>query len=531
MAVDSKPAGSPAWWLERLGGQLDRRVPTLTKLNDYYEGRHPLLFASEKFREAFGGMFAPLADNWCQVVVDAVEERLNVEGFRFPADGALGEADEDAWRIWQENGLDAESQIAHTEALVCDESYAMVWVGEEPDTPQITIEHGTQMVVARDPANRRRILAALKRWVDEDEFIRANLYLPDQILKFRSKQAAVTVQSDQLRTGTLGTDFASTTLLSPGLGGDGTLTAILNAGPDQFVEFSIHDELQHEDNPWNVVPVVPISNRPRLLLPAQSELRSVIPLQDAANKLLADMLLSSEYGAFRQRWVTGLDIPVDPQTQEPLEPFKAAVDRLFISENPETRFGDFPQTDLTNFVQAIEMVVQHVASQSRTPPHYFYLAGQFPSGESIKAAETGLVAKARRKMRHFGEAWENTMRLAFRIAGDEAKANAASAETIWGDPESRTESEHIDALTKKATIGVPQQQLWEDAGYSPQQIERFRDMQKEQAKQQAELAKELFGTPMVGMPPAPGAPGAPAPLKPGQVAQGQDPSQPRGGAA
>jgi hypothetical protein len=74
------------------------------------------------------------------------------------------------------------------------------------------------------------------------------------------------------------------------------------------------------------------------------------------------------------------------------------------------RFGQFAQTDLTVFVKAVEMLVQHIASQTRTPPHYFALTGQFPSGDAIKSAETGLVAKVRRKMRPLRRGWEEVIR-------------------------------------------------------------------------------------------------------------------------
>jgi hypothetical protein len=78
------------------------------------------------------------------------------------------------------------------------------------------------------------------------------------------------------------------------------------------------------------------------------------------------------------------------------------IDRMWTSGDPETVRpvrADRPGV----FVKAVEMLVQHIASQTRTPPHYFALTGQFPSGDAIKSAETGLVAKVRRKMVHFGE--------------------------------------------------------------------------------------------------------------------------------
>ncbi len=57
------------------------------------------------------------------LVVDAPGERLEVQGFRF----GDAEGDEDIWRrIWQENDLDAGSQLAHTEALMKGVAYALV---------------------------------------------------------------------------------------------------------------------------------------------------------------------------------------------------------------------------------------------------------------------------------------------------------------------------------------------------------------------------------------------------------------------
>jgi hypothetical protein len=130
-----------------------------------------------------------------------------------------------------------------------------------------------------------------------------------------------------------------------------------------------------------------------------------------------------------------------------------------------------------------------MASISRIPFHYFLNGGTVPSGESITAAEAGLIAKTRERMLHFGEAWEEVMRLCFKVLGD-ARSEAYSAETIWKDPENRTESQHMDALLKLQMIGVPRDQLLSDAGYSPQQIARFADMREQDAKAAMELAKK-----------------------------------------
>jgi hypothetical protein len=458
LALDLQ-VGSPQWWLSRLLAKQQKRRAELELCNRYYKGEHPLMFATDKWNTVFGELVGrgQFSDNWCELVVSAVEERLNPEGFRI---GDESKGDEKAWDIWQRNGLDAESQVAHVEALIHGEAYALVWADELGD-PLITVEHPLQMVVAYQPGSRKKRAAALKTWVEDDGLQFATLYLPNLIYKFRSR----------------GVGSALWTPSSVNVGG--------------WEPREVPGETNPLPNPLGVVPVVPLCNRPRLLDPPESEIRQVIPKQDAANKIFVDMLISSEFASFRQRWGTGIDIPKDPETGKPVEAFSAGIDRVWTVATPDSRFGDFAATELDNFVKAIEMIVQHIASQTRTPPHYFYLSGNFPSGESIKAAETGLVAKASRKMVSFGEAWEEVIRLAFRVAND-SRAEVMKSETIWRDPESRSESEHIDAVLKKKALGVPEEQLWEDAGYTPTQISRFKQMRAEQPQPVMPLVPPLI---------------------------------------
>lgn len=49
-------------------------------------------------------------------------------------------------------------------------------------------------------------------------------------------------------------------------------------------------------------------------------------------------------------------------------------------------------------------------------------------------------------------------------------------------PETRTEAERVDAITKLVSVGVPQEAAWERVpGVTPQTIERWRAMADEQA--------------------------------------------------
>jgi hypothetical protein len=390
----------------------------------------------------------------CALIVDAVEERLDVEGFRIGPSVATGrgqvtsgdpDGDKAAWHMWQENELDAFSQIAHTEALVKELSYVLVGPGDNPGVPEITVESALNSIVIYEAGSYRERRAGLKRWIDDDGFLNATLYLPDSIEKYQGKARS---QSGPISWSTTG-----------------------------WAPRAVPGEDWPLDNSLGVVPLVPLINRPRLDGTGQSELFTVLPIQDAINKLVMDMIVASEFSAYRQRTATGITIEIDETTGEPTEQFQADVARIWASENENAKFGTLEASDLSPFVSGVEMLIQHLASETRTPYHYFLQhGGQPPSGDSLTASEAGLTFKAKRKQRYWGESWEEVIRLGFLQVGDRARASVAESETIWRDPERKTESELVDALVKLQSMGVPQEQLWSDAGYSPTQIARFLEM-------------------------------------------------------
>lgn len=436
---------SPDWWREvLLKGLADRtrgkgsiQIPL-----DYYEGLHDLAYADRAYEKAFGGTLKGFANNWSFVVVQAPAERLRPQGVQFGG----GKPTREAWDIWQRNELDSWAAMHQTSTLTTGYGYMLVWPGGDGKA-SITVEDPRQMIVAYKPGTRQRA-AALKKWADEwTGKLNVTLYLPNALYKWQS-------QGNQWTTG-------------------------LSIGT--WNERQVQGEDWPLPNPLNAVPVVEFLNDPSLRLEGRSEIRRVIPLQKAVNKLTADMIVASGFASFRQRWATGVEIPVDPETGKPIEAFKAAVDRVWAVGDKDAQFGDFAATDLKNYVEAIEMLVQHIAAQSRTPRHYFFQSGQNPSGDAIKSAETGLVAKVLERQLHMGERYEETLRLAGQIEGADW-ANETSAELVWADPEFRTEGELTDAVIKQVQAGLI---TWRTAlrrlGYSPTDID---DMEDERAKEE-----------------------------------------------
>ncbi len=269
-----------------------------------------------------------------------------------------------------------------------------------------------------------------------------------------------------------------------------------------------------------VVPIIPLVNRPRRDGTGRSEIEPVMGNQLAINFLRYAALIGSDSAALPQRWAKNLDVIVDDATGRPKEPFRTGRDTLWVTARPtpeevaeygdkfpEPDFGQFAAASLDPFVAMIREEVGMMASNSRTP--YHYLLGEPtsvpPSGESLKSSEAPLVKKIMAQQIHFGEGWEEVMRVALIAAGQPAKAKAAvGAETMWHDPETRNEAARTDSILKQYVQGLlPDTFALQELGYSPAQIDRI---QQEKADEEAAKAAK---TAAAAPPPGAGVPGAP----------------------
>jgi len=448
-------------WLGRLETKLYMRQPEMRRLDDYYSGNHPLPFVTpahqDKLRNEFRQLLEESRTNFMRLVVDVVEERMRVEGFRESARSDIT-TDQRAWEIWQENQMDSQSQVAILEALVKSVSYLSVWKTPNVDMPTIAVEDATQTIVGYETgSNFTRRAAALKIWQDDVLGERANVYLPDGIYKFHRGAAdgatPATTTADEAT-------FGETTKGGARRRSSGTPVVGWVEIPGSFVR-----------NPIGEVPIVALRNRLRLLLEGESEISDVTSVQNQINGFLFLLALAGYFGAHRQRWAVGAKLFSDEGARDGLDQIDTAIDKLWATENEGAKFGDFEATDLAGYIKAIEQKVLHIAVMTRTPRHYLVEQGQSPSGDAIKSAESGLVKKVRRKMRPFGEGFEEAMRLARSFQG---LATPADSEIVWADPEIRTEAEITDAAIKRFQAGLTDRhQALEDMGYTQTQIARM----------------------------------------------------------
>lgn len=458
-------------YLSALYPQLSDRRSGLDALDAYYSGDHPLPFLTpahaEKMRTQFRQMLEESRSNFMRLLVDVVDERLQVEGFRLSADSSA-ESDKDTWDVWQANQLDSLSRSAHLDALIKGVSYASVWEDADGDGfADIAIEDACETVIAYTPgSNFRRRDAALKSWVS-GQTEHATIYLPDGVYRFERR-------ADDNGASSGGGSWSKLTGSDAYSGG----TQVSKSSSGNPWKPASDGEV-YVPNKLGIVPIVPLRNRGRVLTEGESELADVWQIQNQINAFIFLLMLGGYFGAHRQRYAAGIKLMLDEASGQVKEPFDTAIDKLWATENPDAKFGEFGQTDLKPYLDAIDQKVAHLAVVSRTPKHYLLPTGQDPSGDAIKSAESGLVRKIERKQDSFGEGWEEVMRLArmFQGSGEDASDNVDS-EVVWADANTEAEAARTDATIKKFGAGlIPKEQALEDLGYSQTNIARIMAME------------------------------------------------------
>lgn len=205
------------------------------------------------------------------------------------------------------------------------------------------------------------------------------------------------------------------------------------------------------------------------------EVEPLISLQDQINTTTFNILMAQQYAAFRQRWVTGM-VP-DDQQGRPKEPFRSGVDRLFVAEDTDTKFGEFGQTDLKDYLDGREKSVQHMSTIAQVPPYHMLGLVANLSAEALAAARDGLDRKTEELQGTLTEFWKQAFQLAALAAGDVAGWNDIFGEVVWRDTGAAAFAAKVDALGKMSQmLGVPATELWAMIpGVSADQVQRWRN--------------------------------------------------------
>lgn len=436
-----------------------RRLHDYRLFIDYDQGRHRLLFATDKFKNTFGSLFQEFADNVCDDVVDAITDRLQITGWS-STDKALNAAADD---VWERNQGEARSGAVHRNGFREGDGFTIAQTDSQGVT-RIYRQRPTQMAVRYNAERPDEMDLAAKVWKDvARKRYRVNIYYPDRVEKFASR----------------------------GLGADGGLPKAAAFVPLQAGDPGLMEADSYVSE--NTVEGIPVFHYPNGELSeyGRSILAGVIPLQDAFNKSIADLLVTMEGRALPERWATGIQVEVDPFTGEEKDPFKnRGPGSMYRTGNKEASFGEFSAADVSPFLDVADFFKIEAARKGAMAPFAMPTRQgvDVPSGIALLVAEGRTVKLAKDRQRDWGTEHKREMAYSLNLELGRQDVTPEDLDLNWAPPETRDMKALLEELTLKKDLGVPTRQILLEAGYSTDEVDDFLDeAADEQAGQDAAM--------------------------------------------
>lgn len=419
---------TPDQWRDSLSDTLRHRRAAVLQARALYDGPHQWPTPPTAIRQRMERLCALAETNICSLIVDAVSDRLEIDGIRL----SPGSDDDTVWReVWQANHLDVDSIIAHEEMLKSGRSFLLA--SEVADAPaRLTVEDPMECIVAYRPGERRDRVAALKTFIEGDEAV-ATLWTPESVITWRS-------------SATRSTEPGAWRL----------------------------DQSASGDHPFGKVPMVELRCKPRMdPNSTSSELpNSIIVIQQRINLTMLQLLLASGLMVVPQRYLIGADLPKDADGNL-VNSLEAGADRVWIVEADDpskVQLGQLAPADINKIADLIEADIQRAAAISRTPLYYLNGGLINISADTIRAAADGHLAKVKARRKAVSEPWEEGINLVQLANG---QPEVPDMEIHWADAETRSLAEKADAGLKLFSIGYPFAAIARKMGESQAEIARL----------------------------------------------------------
>lgn len=430
--------------ISRLLQQHSKERPRLDRIAYYFRNRTDSIYVPPGATDEFKELVYQAKFNVLPLVEDAVAQALFVDGYRPTGENGRAPSRDNAeiWdRVWQPNRMDARQAALYRPAVRYGYSYAVVLPGDP--APVIT------------PYSPRKLTALYDDPV-HDEWPRYAM------VANRRPIEPLPVGADPLEPPTVEAGVTLTVY-----DGEFRYRVLQEAGAWRLI-----DEAEHHG--LGFPPVV------RFLDQAGDEdengvvsfgkIEPLLPVQRQLNQTTFGLLMAQHYAAFKQRWVTGM---VDEQPK-----FRARVDAMLRAESPDTKFGEFSETDLSGYLNSRDKALLFVSAAAQIPPHNLLVGSGISniSAEALAALESAHRQDIAEHQTTFGESVEQMLRLAGRAMGDNDAWEDTSAQVVWRDTTPRSLAQVADALGKLATqLGIPPEELWERVpGVTDSDLERWR---------------------------------------------------------
>lgn len=165
-----------------------RKRALYDELHKYYAGLHPLKYSSSKLSKVFERLDAFFVENWVGVVIDAVIERLVLNGFDISKDDNAKIVLDDLWRDYDINLI---ADDVHESCGIVSEAFVIAakMIDEETEQEELQIYFNDarlcHMFYDEEQPNIKRFAA--KMWQDIEGYTRLTLFYYDRYEHYRSR--------------------------------------------------------------------------------------------------------------------------------------------------------------------------------------------------------------------------------------------------------------------------------------------------------------------------------------------------------
>jgi hypothetical protein len=387
------------------------RQNEVSKARRYYEGDQ-VTFLTPRLRQFLDvGADTLFRLNVCKTVITAATERMTVEGFDC-SDVATAKW---ALALWNEARLDAKQGDIHEGALRDGEYFIIVDWDAAEGRPRFTPHQrftdpqgargdgeGCKATYANDDPNQP-LLFVSKRWTEtlavhgkNETRQRVTLYFPDRVEKYMH---------------------------------DGKQWAPLKAPGEEWPM----PWLDEAGEPLGIA-AIHYCNKGMA-----SEIENAIPLQDAMNKTLIDVLGAADMTGFAILFAAGFIPTTDSQPMNASQ--SNALDlqpgMTVATSQKDGKLTAINAADPTHLLKVLDALLLYLAIATDTPVQRFQMGGQRVRAETLQEEENPLLAKIEERETRFGDAWEDAFDLARRLTN---LALARGMESSLWPPEEATVS-------------------------------------------------------------------------------------------
>jgi Phage portal protein, SPP1 Gp6-like len=434
-------------YLERGLAGISTQSAVWDRRQDYFEGRQDLPFAPEGVNAEYLDLREMAIGNYLELAMGAPVQRMVAEGFKT---GRGGEADLKAWdEVWQPNKLDSRQKIVYQQMFL--HGRGMMSVSGNllnPKSPKIRPENAKRIWIEPDPEDPFTPLFAVKKLVEESLPASSGLILPGRLIRKAKEVAYVYTAEEWIK------------FECPGPGG----------------AWQQVDQKAHSLRSLPFVPFdfnVDADGKPR------AAITKLMPQQDAVNTIRFNTLLAMQFSAYRQRIFTAYDPVVRDSKGDPLvkmkdgapvldsnglqipitrSPGRVGVDRALVFPGKDTKVYDLPESNLDNYITALDHFLTALFSTGQIPPQYALNKMANTSGDAMAGAEATFQSLIKDLKVSAAESIETVMNLSNQARGEDH--DDVAAEVIWGDSEIRSFAQIVDGIGKLITSGMSRADAW-----------------------------------------------------------------------